>query len=326
MIIEPYEPEWASPPAAEETSSATTTPPVGDQVPDATTKATRPRGRLITIILLSVGLAAALAIITIFALQLATANALIDKQNQQIEEQKDLIDKKETFGAAFEGLLDAARRLDGTLFASIIPWERYERAAQRAWTDRWHPASLDRDTVDVRSATAELETLLATAQVRATTTTTGSEYESVIDRLSSGFVTTLLDDAHALCATDALACVTSDDPLTVHFDATDNGLPYMTDWLRTGIAYHEFAHVLQFTNPGPTERALTSFDGDDETMADCFALTYLDGWTLDHQIWTDSYTYWEVSIGYGYTCNSAQRQVIRDWYGELGFHPSPISQ
>ena len=100
----------------------------------------------------------------------------------------------------------------------------------------------------------------------------------------------------------------------------------MTDWLRTGIAYHEFAHVLQFTNPGPTDTALESFDGDTETMADCFALTYLDGWTLDHTIWINRYRYWEVSIGYGYTCNETQRQVVRDWYGQLGFQSRPITQ
>ncbi len=300
--------------------------PTDNQSAEAAVKTRHPRGKLIAIILLSIALAAAIATITIYVLELAEANALIEKQNQQIEDQKDLIDKKETFGAAFEGLMDTARQFDGVLVTSVIPWERYERAAQRAWTDRWHPASLDRDTDDVRSATAELESLLTKAELEKTTNVTGSEYESVTDRLARGFVSSSIDDADALCESDVLACVTSDDPLTVHFDAADDKLPYMTSWLRTGIAYHEFAHVLQFTNPEPTARALASFGGDEETMADCYALTYLNGWTLDHRIWVNSYTYWNVSIGYGYTCDDAQRQVVRDWYDELGFQARPISQ
>ncbi len=135
----------------------------------------------------------------------------------------------------------------------------------------------------------------------------------------------MLEDADTFCNSDVLACVDSENPLVVHVDAADDGLEYTNDWLRTGIAYHEFAHVLQFTNPEPTEAALVSFDGDVETMADCFALTYLDGWTLHHTIWVSSYQYWEVDVGYGYTCTDAQRQVVRDWYGQLGVHARQIS-
>ena len=51
----------------------------------------------------------------------------------------------------------------------------------------------------------------------------------------------------------------------------------MNDWLRTGLAYHEYAHVLQFNNPEQTETAVESFGGDWETMADCYALTFLPG-------------------------------------------------
>jgi hypothetical protein len=100
----------------------------------------------------------------------------------------------------------------------------------------------------------------------------------------------------------------------------------MTDWLRTGIAYHEFAHVLQLANPEATATALEAFGGDNEQMADCYALTYLDGWTLDHTIWTSNVEYWEVSIGYGYTCSAEQMQVVRDWHEQIGFTSKPISQ
>ena len=71
---------------------------------------------------------------------------------------------------------------------------------------------------------------------------------------------------------------------------------------------------------------LESFGGDSETMADCFALTYLPGWKLDHRIWTSSYMYWDVNIGYGYTCNEQQREAVRTWYDGLVFQLHPISQ
>ncbi|MFD1715591.1 hypothetical protein ACFSBZ_14045 [Amnibacterium flavum] len=34
----------------------------------------------------------------------------------------------------------------------------------------------------------------------------------------------------------------------------------------------------------------------------------------------------DLSMGYGYTCDEAQRQVIRDWNSQLGFHITPISK
>ena len=92
------------------------------------------------------------------------------------------------------------------------------------------------------------------------------------------------------------------------------------------LSYHEFAHVLQFTNPQPTTTALDAFGGDSETMADCYALTYLPGWKLHHRVWVSSYQYYEVDIGYGYTCNESQRQVVRDWYEQLGYTTGPIAQ
>lgn len=84
--------------------------------------------------------------------------------------------------------------------------------------------------------------------------------------------------------------------------------------------------MLQFTNPELTEEAVEAFGGDHETMADCFALTYLAGWTLDHRVYVTRYSWWDVNIGYGYTCNDSQKQVVRDWYTQLGYTSEPISQ
>ena len=168
--------------------------------------------------------------------------------------------------------------------------------------------------------------MLASAQEQASVNATGSVYESVIDELGGGWVASSIDDSDTLCQRDVLGCVKGDDPYTIHFDVTDNNAEWMTDFLRTGIAYHEFAHVLQMTNPEATEVALASFGGDHETMADCYALAYVPGWTLDHTIWVSDFMYWEISVGYGYTCDESQRQVVRDWYDGLGIVTGPISQ
>lgn len=264
--------------------------------------------------------------IAYFVLELETANTRIIEQNEEIKEQRELIDRKEVFGASLTSLLDTAAQFDGQIVGALVPFDRYETAAVRAWDHRWSSKAMDRDIAALAVLEEELDTLLAAATIEAASNTTGSTYEAVIDRLGSGFVVSLIDDADALCEADVLACVSSEDPYTVHFDAADHGLEYMNDTLKTGVAYHEFAHVLQMSNPEPTEKALEAFSGDVETMADCFALTYLDGWKLDHRIWVSSYQYWDVSLGYGHVCDAAQRASVVEWYDSLAFHVVPISQ
>jgi hypothetical protein len=285
----------------------------------------RPVGLIVTVSLLSLLLATAIAAFVWYFLQLQDANATIREQQRELEEQRDLIDKKETFGAAMEGLLDEVGRYEGVPLASLIPWDRYELLASQSWARRWDATALDASIASVEKEREQLVTQRESAEQQAASNASGSAYEATLDSLGAGYVTWVLEDADTFCNSDVLACVDSENPLVVHVDAADDGLEYTNDWLRTGIAYHEFAHVLQFTNPEPTEAALVSFDGDVETMADCFALTYLDGWTLHHTIWVSSYQYWEVDVGYGYTCTDAQRQVVRDWYGQLGVHTRQIS-
>ncbi len=289
-------------------------------------KSRRPRKALVVIVLLAITLAAVIATLVVYLVQLGQANDLITEQKKQIEEQSELLDKKETFSAAIGELLSTARSFDGVLMTSIVPTDKYEHFARQAWVHRWNSNAVDRDIEHVVAATAELKVLLAAASTQASTNVTGTVYETVTDQLGGGFVTSTLEDADTLCGADVLGCVSSDDPYIVHFDAADHALPYMNDVLATGIAYHEFAHVLQFTNPQPTTTALDAFGGDSETMADCYALTYLPGWKLHHRVWVSSYQYYEVDIGYGYTCNESQRQVIRDWYEQLGYTTGPISQ
>ena len=286
----------------------------------------RTRGFWIAIILLSLTGLVVGVYLTLTVMELDRAKLRIERQNEEIEEQKELIDKKETFGAAMNGLLDTAARFEGVLISTVVPTEQFELVAIRAWAHRWNPDALDDDIAAAELAAGELVALLDAASAEATTNGTGSSYETVIDRLGAGHVASVIEDADATCEEEVIACVWSDDPLTVHFDVADASLPYMTDALKEGIAYHEFAHVLQFTYPEITESAVAAFGGDVETMADCFALTYLDGWKLDHRIFVGRYEYWDVSLGYGLACDEAQRQVVRDWFGQMGYKPTPISQ
>lgn len=268
----------------------------------------------------------ALTVLTLSLLKLEESRLKIEQQQDDIEQQRELIDKKETFAAAMEQLMATVHQFDGSRFGTIIPLAYHESLAKRGWDHRWNGDALDRDTGEVFEAAAELDAVLASARDQAAGNATGSAFEATIDQLGGGFVASALSDADALCKTDALGCVTSADPYTVHLDAADNGAPWMTDWLRTGIAYHEFAHVLQFTNPEPTEIAVAAFGGDWETMADCFSLTYLPGWSLDHTIWVSDFQYWEISVGYGYVCDEPQRQTVRDWYDSLPLQAEPLTQ
>lgn len=275
---------------------------------------------LLTVALIGLGVGLALTVI-----ELQRAVAVIEEQQQELDEQRDLIDQKETFSQAATEMMAAAAVFDGLPFSTLIDRGYHETLIGRGWTHRWNATVLRHDIDDVRAETAVLTELAAEADTERASNASGTYYEKITDQLGRGFIATTLDVAP--CGREAWGCVSGDDPFTVYYDhAGTVNQPYMTDGIRAGVAYHEYAHVLQFTNPGPTDAALESFDGNIEHMADCYALTYLDGWKLDHRIWVGSYTYWDISVGYGYTCNGAQRQVIRDWVGELTYDHQPISQ
>lgn len=286
----------------------------------------RRRAPLIVAVLLAVGLVAALAAGGWLWWQLNAANERIEKQQDQIKEQGDLIDQKEVFGAAMIRLHDSASTLAGLPFTSMVPWDDYDALAARGWAHRWHLRALEFDAGDVSRTADELDALQVSAQTEAASNGTGSAWETTIDQLGQGYVSTVLEDADAFCEEEVLACVSMDEPYTVHVDAASSAEPHMTDWLRTGVAYHEFAHVLQATNPQLTEPTLTVFGGDVERMADCYSLTVLPGWSLNHRVDISRYRYWEVEVGYGYTCNEPERQAIRDWVAQLTVVARPISQ
>lgn len=299
--------------------------------------ATAPRRRspaaIAWIIVLAVLLAGAVAggvllVLEVQRLQAAndTAERLTDEQRRLIDEQDRLIEQKETFGAAMTTYMSTAKALDGAPLASLVALDQVEAIARQAWQLRRSPASLDSLTATIREQTAALQSIIDTAAAEAGTNASGTLGEAIVDGLGAGHVRIVFDDPAAVCGGDPTGCVSSDDPTLIHLDATDYFAEYFDDTLRTLVTYHEFAHVLQFTNPGPTETAATAFGDDWEFMADCYALTLTDGWSLDRRVWVSASMYWDVAVGYGRVCDEGQRDVIRAWLAESGFHYRPVSQ
>jgi len=291
------------------------------------------RGWIVTVVLLTAGVIALVAASALLLIALRAADARLDRQDERIseqqktiDEQERLIDQKETFGEAMQGLLATARQFEGVPVGELVAPGTLRQLAHTAWRHRYDADALKSDVTAVRALAESLSTQLEDARAQQSVNATGSVYESVIDELGGGFVTTSIDAADDLCEADVWGCVLSAEPRAVHIDAADSTQPYMSDWVKTGVAYHEFAHVLQLTNVEQSESALAAFDGDREIMADCFALTYLDGWTLDHRIWVSSTEYWDISVGYGHTCDDRQKQAVRDWYSQLGYRSEPVTQ
>jgi len=304
---------------------------VAPEISAPASKTGRRRGLLIVVCLLVMVLLGALATGTWLFIQLSEArehideqNDQIEQQNDQIEEQREQIDKKESFGAAMASLQQTIAPLAGLPFADLVPWSDYDILAARAWSHRRDLVAMDRDIEAVNEATKRIAEMREAARVEASANASGSVWEGTLDQLGSGWVTTSIEDASSTCDGDALACVDSADPLVVHVNASTGADPTMTDWIRTGVAHHEFAHVLQNMNYDATAPALAAFGGDWETMADCYSLTILPGWSLNHDVPINADEYWEVDVGYGYTCNESQRQTIREWLSQLGIVPRAI--
>ena len=306
--------------------STTTTTPVEAGDPQARPVPTRrPRTSVVVLaVLLAFTVVAGGLGFFWVATQLQEARTQLDDQRQQItdqqrrlDEQQDMIDRKEQFGAAMDDLYATVDPLVGLPYSTVVPWYRAEDLADRAWIHRRNPAALDQDIAELKRLTAEISARSDTVNDQAASNDSGTAWEATLDTLGRGWVSTTIEDVTP-CGPTALACVSGTDPFTVHVRADTRTDPTMTDWIRTGAAHHEYAHVLQFTNPQATDEALASFGGDAETMADCYALTFLDGWSLDHEVAIDEFSYYEVNVGYGYTCDEGQRQVIRDWVSRLG--------
>lgn len=307
--------------AAETHESATADVPL-----DGTASRSRPRRSTVVLgVVLSAVVVASGAGFAWMSAQLSDSRSRITDQEQrlqdqqrELDEQREAIERKEQFGAAMADLYATVDPLVGLPYSSLVPWTQIEAIAGRAWQHRWTPSALDRDILDLETLTSDLVVRADAAREQAATNASGSVWEATLDELGGGWVSMEFDESGRPCGLEAMACVSGASPFHVEVSAGTRSDGQLTDWMRTGVAYHEFAHVLQFTNPEATASALTAFADDPETMADCYALTVLDGWTLEHEVPIDATSYWEVRLGYGYTCDDGQRQVIRDWLSGLG--------
>lgn len=258
--------------------------------------------------------------------QLENTTDELEERERRLDEQREQLDEKEVFGESMGALMSTAQRFDGVPMASVIDFDRIEELAEWAWLDRHDIAAVREHTAAADALHEELAAKLASAEARLATNASGSVAETLLDELGRGFVETVWGDAAAVCESAALGCVWSGEPLVVHLDVEGFGQPYRTSWGHTLVAYHEFAHVLQFTNPDSTGHALAAFGDDRETMADCYALTMLDAWSLQERVPASGTSYWDVSYGYGHVCDDGQRDVIRDWMTSLGVQARPVSQ
>lgn len=295
--------------------------------------APRSRAGLVWIVLLAVALAGSVAAAAILCVEVQRLHGGIeeverrlDEQQRLIDEQREQLDVKERFGEAMGEVMSAARALDGAPVGDLVDLGAIEAIAIDAWRSREDAPAVQALADEVLERAAALRALADAAAAQLGSNASGSIGESLVDELGAGHVRVEFGSPAGLCGGEPIGCVSSDDPRRILLDPAEFDAEYMDDDLRRLVAAHEFAHVLQFTSPGPTAAAASTFGDDWEYMADCYALTLTDGWSLERRVWRDSTSYWDVSVGYGRVCDEAGRAVIRDWLGEVGFRYRPVSQ
>lgn len=165
---------------------------------------------------------------------------------------------------------------------------------------------------------ASLEQKVSDAEARSVNAS-GSMTEGIVDAAGGGFIDVQWDAASvctggAVPGKENIGCVLAADPLTVHL-LPENEVGSV--WMNRMLVAHELAHVYQRADDQGAEDysgthndllAQGLFQGSEEVMADCFALTYYNQWSL---------TNGSESQGTGYVCNESERQAIRDWAAGL---------
>ncbi|UXM92140.1 hypothetical protein [Paenarthrobacter sp. JL.01a] len=166
-----------------------------------------------------------------------------------------------------------------------------------------------------------LETRAAAAAIRRVNAT-GSLTEGLIDAAGNGYIDVQWDAATVCGAAEKQGWSTSGcvkDFSTVHLLPENE---YGNEWSMRMTVVHELAHMYQLADSarvpdghGDYKDLLAQglFQGDKEVMADCYALTYYNQWTLENG---------GTEMGYGYVCNETERQAIREWAADV---KAPVS-
>lgn len=194
--------------------------------------------------------------------------------------------------------------------------ERLDRRIAEGAANRSDAERFAEEALQMRAA---LEQRIADAAARRGNAS-GTVSEALVDEAGNGYIDIAWDAATACSASEdaesTTAGCTSLDPLGVRI------LPegeLFGDWGVRITTLHELAHLYQ--NADLEERwdqdrsasmALEDqglFEGSGEKMADCYALAYTGGWTLENE---------QGSSGYGYVCDEAERRAICEWAALIG--------
>lgn len=210
---------------------------------------------------------------------------------------------------------ELAAQLEGNPVAPLVTEfaksQRLDKRIAEGPGNRFQAESLANDATKMREI---LEQRFAEAEARRGNAS-GTVSEALVEEAGNGFIDIVWDAATACSVSGregrTTAGCTSDDPLAVHI------LPereLFGDWGVRITTLHELAHLYQ--NADLEERMSEDmsaamaiieqgfFEGSGEKLADCYALTYTGGWTLENE---------QGSRGYGYVCNESERQAIREW-------------
>ncbi|TNM39673.1 hypothetical protein FHP29_12450 [Nocardioides albidus] len=224
-----------------------------------------------------------------------------------------------TFARERDRYYQLATELDGNPAAPLVAdparFQRLEENAKDPQLSRFSAQTVAHHAGLYR---AELEKRVEAARKRRVNRT-GSVTEGIVDQAGDGFIDIRWDAASACPASkrkgwQTSGCVTKGDALTVHLRPESE---YHAEWARRMVVLHELAHVYQRADRrtfedrrGRVDRLLARglFQGSEEKMADCYALTHEDRWSLSDQY---------VETGYGYVCNRSERRAIRRWAARI---------
>src|SRR5690606_11089962 len=219
---------------------------------------------------------------------------------------------------------ELAAQLEGNPVAPLVTDVRGFRLLEKASAGEINKFQAERLAQEAQQLRETLQQRIEDAAARRGNSS-GSVTEELVDAAGDGFIDIGWDAATSCTASErpnktTVGC-TSNDPLGVHI------LPeakMFGELFSRMTVLHELAHLYQNADLDQREDlhdnsvagALIEqgmFEGSSEKFADCYALTYLDEWTLSND---------QGSVGYGYVCNEAERQAIREWAAELNF-PMP---
>lgn len=202
------------------------------------------------------------------------------------------------------------------LVADIVTFQRLERTmGQAPVTD----ASVENHASEAQTIRETLEQRIADAATRRLNAS-GTVTEALVDEAGQGFID-IAWDADTACGISrradegrvTIGCV-SEEPLAVHLapeGQLGGGLAMRQ------VVLHELSHLYMRADSDANGLESSAsgvlveqgyFQGSSEVFADCYALTYLDLWTLSF----DGREY-----GYGYICTAEERQLMRTWAAEV---------